>query len=702
MNKSMLIFISGLFLLQGCGTSTAPFDGNTDGDAVGPEGDEDGDTISDEDEGRYAPGGPTDTDGDTVPDYLDQDSDGDGIPDSVEAGDGNAATHPKDSDLDGKPDFQDTDSDGNGIFDGAETTDDTDGDGIPDYADPDNDGDGLPDIYEIGDDASSPVDTDSDGLPDFMDSDSDDDGIRDMDERNQDADEDGIPNYQDSDSDGDTIPDEEEAGDTLLETPPVDTDEDGVPDFLDHDSDSDGLSDEWERENGLDPASADTDGDGATDLIEVGAGTDPLDASSNPKSEGNFVFVMPFEETPIPPQDTLVFTTDLQKADVYFVIDTSGSMSDEVFALRDRLRDFVVPEVLLEIPDVWFGVMRLMDCPWECGDNSLRSLQNLTSDIAAVYSALNSITDWCGGWEPYTLGLYIAASGDGASVAGFPARTCVDPAASIGFPCFRSDSIPIFIMMGDEAFYEGIDYCTPSKSVTDAVAAINSISGKFIGVNSGDSHLDMVSVATGTGSVDILGNPLVFDIPSDGSGLGEQVVQAVSTLANQVPIEISTSRRDDPTDGLCLTDSLERIPCCCTDAGGAAVDCVSLERTTMGPCDPSDLFEPVDATVEFIERIVPNTVGGVADPVNPVIICLGGLATADRNGDGFDDIFTAVLPGDPVCFDIIASINDIVEPLEVPQTFMCEINVVGDEITILSTRKVYFLVPPKPITDIPE
>jgi hypothetical protein len=99
----------------------------------GPGGvDSDGDTLSDDEEGRASN---VDSDGDTLPDYLD------------------------------------TDSDGNGIFDPVEGMGDTDGDGVPDFQDPDNDGDGLPDLQEIGSNPSNPVDSDGDGVPDYMDND---------------------------------------------------------------------------------------------------------------------------------------------------------------------------------------------------------------------------------------------------------------------------------------------------------------------------------------------------------------------------------------------------------------------------------------------------------------------------------------------------------------------------------------------------
>jgi len=194
----------------------------------------------------------------------------------------------------------------------------------------------------------------------------------------------------------------------------------------------------------------------------------------------------------------------------------------------------------------------------------------------------------------------------------------------------------------------------------------------------------------------------VYDIPSNGTGLGDQVVDAVELLANQVPIEVSTGRRDDATDGICFTSGMERTACCCFDDADAPVACHDTARASMGPCAAGDMFEPVDAARSFIEKIVPNAAGGVADPVDPAIVCLGGLATADRDADTVADVFTGILPGTPVCFDIYALQNEAVESIDAPQTFLCEIDVIGDGVTVLSTRKVYFLVPPIPIVDVPE
>jgi hypothetical protein len=106
--------------------------------------DEDGDGISDKDEGRGSAQEPpvgtdVNTDGVDDPDYLDTDSDNDGIPDSVELG----GPAPVDSDSDGTPDYRDTDSDDDGTGDaiefgyGSGPAPDADYDGIPDYRDAD-------------------------------------------------------------------------------------------------------------------------------------------------------------------------------------------------------------------------------------------------------------------------------------------------------------------------------------------------------------------------------------------------------------------------------------------------------------------------------------------------------------------------------------------------------------------------------------
>jgi hypothetical protein len=508
--------------------------------------------------------------------------------------------------------------------------------------------DGTDTLFDPGTDFIPTGDADGDTIDDSLEGRS----------SNRDTDGDGTPDYLDLDSDDDTLPDSEEGL--------TDYDGDHIPSYVDTDSDGDGVPDIDEAAAGTDPYDPDSDDDGATDLIEIVAGTDPLDGTDNPHARGDFIFLVPYNEAPEPDQDTLVFATDIQMADVYFIIDTSASMGGEIANLRDTLSSSIVPEVRDTIPDVWFGVGIFDQCPFRdyCTSSgtpvNIENLQSLSGDASATQTALDSIsgTTCNGANEPYIGSLWLLATGDTSRWPILDPRDCPDPAAPIGYPCFRTGAIPIIVQAGDEHFYNQ-SYragCEEFPLFDEMTAALNDIHAKFIGIGSSDSMWTsngLQDTCVATGSVDIDGNPLAFRISSDGTGLGDQVIEAIQILATQVPMEIGTEAAD-------LDD---------------------------GPDDD------VDATI-FIDRIVPNEVGGVSDPEDPTVVCVGGLETADRDGDTVMDVFTRVLPGTAVCFDIYPLMNTTVPAEEEPRLFSAEIRVIGNGVTVLDTRVVYFLVPP--------
>ena len=491
----------------------------------------------------------------------------------------------------------------------------------------DSDGDTIPDVVEG---ASSARDTDGDGTPDYL----------------------------DLDADGDTLPDEDEGM--------TDPDGDALPSCIDFDSDGDGLRDADEVEAGTAPYDPDSDDDGASDLVETVAGTDPLDVHDNPRIHGDFIFVVPYDEAPEPGQDTLVFETSLQKADVYFLIDTSASMGGEIDNLRDTLTSTIVPRVRDTIPDVWIGAGIFDHCPAlaHCTESGtpvgIRNLQRLDADAELTRAALGTITGiTCNGaYEPYIGSLWLTATGDTSPWPRLDPRDCSGHDEMIGYPCFREGSIPIIVQFGDEGFY-GQSYkndCADFPRYEEMIDALDGIHAQYIGIASGSGMWDsngMQDTCNDTGSVDISGSPLAYRISGDGTGLGDQVIEAIHLLATQVPIDVGTDaadRDDGPEDG-------------------------------------------VDATV-FIDRIVPNTAGGVADPVDPLVVCVGGLETADADGDGVPEKFTGVLPGTAVCFDIFPRMNTSVPPADDPKLLSADVQVLGNDVTVLDTRTVFFLVPP--------
>ncbi len=481
-----------------------------------------------------------------------------------------------------------------------------------------------------------------------------------------DTDGDGTADVADLDSDGDGLLDADEAGDADPSTPPVDTDLDGRPNFQDLDSDGDGLPDADEVTAGTDPLNPDSDGDGVGDLVEVAAGSNPNDATDSPRTRGDFFFLVPYGAPPEPLRDTLVFGTRIQRADVHFMIDTSISMQAYIDTVRTSLTSVVVPGVTAAIPDVAFGVGQFDQCPQSTHTLGVcRGIeQDLTStaDAAAVTAALAGLTADCSGvHEPYAQSMWVWATGDTSRWPSMTPPACA--AGEVGLGCVRAGALPILVMIGDEPYSESHNVaggscsggmcttCQTFPSEAEILSAFAAIRGRVIVLGATGTSREWAPIVTGTGAVGATGAPLIF--PAAGSAtVDAQIVSAITELAASTPLDI-TARARDVDDG----------------AG-----------------------DGVDATV-FIERIEPNTAGGVADPLDPSVICVGGLPTTDTDGDGFADTFPGVTPGVPVCFDILARRNDTVMPTSEPQVFRAQIDVVGDGITVLDTRDVYFLVP---------
>ena len=503
--------------------------------------DDDGDGVPNGIEGKG------DTDEDGTPDYLDTDSDNDGIPDSDETPNGVAV----DTDEDGTPDFQDSDSDGDGIPDSIEGTADFDGDNIPNYRDTDNDNDGINDIIECP--AQPCADGDSDGQADYLDTDSDDDGIPDLYEGTEDTDKDGIPNFLDDDSDGDGILDYDENEENI---PPLDSDEDGKPDYIDNDSDNDGLSDKQEVEFGSDPTLKDSDGDETDDFTEYIFGSDPKDPNSN-IPEDAYYLVLPYGSDP--ETRSLDFSTDIKKVDVLIMVDLSGSMSGEHANLKTGIKDTIIDGVKAQITDSAFGLVKFGTIE----DDVYSMAQYITTDAAAVKSAVDGISTCGGAMEYHNEALYQASTGLGTNETmdcadedswgncesgsiSIPAANCSGQEGSVGGACFRNEALPIMIMASDEAFDEGDagSWTAGTRKTTSiAIDAMNTINAKFIGLDSGGATSDFNTVSDGTGSNDGSGTRFNYTIDADGNGMSSQIVDAVVELTNNIQLEITTKAK---------------------------------------------------------------------------------------------------------------------------------------------------------------
>ena len=508
----------------------------------------------------------------------------------------------------------------------------------------DTDGDGLYDEYETGD-------TDGDGTPDALDIDSDDDGIAD-------AEEAGSP-----------------AGCRARNS-----DDDAFPDFRDNDSDNDGLSDTEERTLYLtDPFNPDSDSDGFTDTAEVATGHNPADPADGIPPDDYYV-VLPYggaEEV-----RDLRFDTNLRKADVFFMLDRTGSMTGEVDALKSSLAS-VVTRMAASISDIGVGVggfagfggpgsggcvtfLGIESCnDGPAGDVPFNLYGVITTDPGQMLSDVSALRADLGGanWASSNEALYQAATGSGI-VPWLGPQTCPsipdEYTPRFGYPCFRPGALPIMVVLTDTAskngpltsgthVYTPTDFTLgPAPATYDAtLGALRGIGARVIGVLSGaevsgptpQEQFDVWARETGT--VDATGAPIVFNISSDGTGLGDSLVEAVRKLAEETPQDLSTTVRD-------------------------------------GADFPAGM-PPVDAGY-FIKAITPfEAYDGAA---------LVGADVIPRDELQFYD----VTPGVQVIFKV-HFLNDFLAPTRSSQIYRATIVVLGNAIAELDQREVVIVVP---------
>ncbi|MBU1238557.1 MSCRAMM family adhesin SdrC [Myxococcota bacterium] len=677
MTRTFFPFLTIAALLVSCTPGGSTSNNSNNGSYAGCV-DTDKDTICDSEEGRSEN---RDTDHDGIPDYLDTDSDGDGINDATEAGDADESTPPVDSDFDGIPDYLDTDSDNNGVSDHDEGVQDFDNDGIPNYADIDNDGDAIADVDEIGGDAYHPQNSDDDAIPDYNDVDSDNDTIGDFFEGRTDSDEDGVPNYRDSDSDNDGIPDQYEGytyGDATAR--PIDSDGDGHFDFMDADSDNDGLADGQEdlNHNGVvdpgesDPRKDDTDDDGVSDLIEMAAGTDPQDGADNPHTRGDFVFIMPYQEDPEPWEDVLNFSTSFQKLDLLYVVDVSGSMSEEILSVNTGLVTMLNeiacapgedPAISNCIPDVETGIMIFGD-----GSNSYRldkaiDNNNLLSDPGNDSLSTQYILpddDENGGSEEPITALRAGITG-----------TCSSDPQRVGRACFRQGALRLMLLITDEDLDEDSMYNSFQPAYDDLV--------------NGEVRL-ILDFGEGAAS----SQNAIYSALSNAQSGGTALVPTLDLSSANIPAcnalggnpfynNRAILQGADSNAGNALT--------CAVQAIGAYLPQDVSSVILNDPANVDALGNPVDVTVDFIDYIEVFMAAGDAQ-------CPAGYNTVDSSGDGRQDRFIQILPGDPVCWKIHVKQNTTVPFATEPQMFMATVEVYGEAGALLDTRDVYFLVAP--------
>jgi hypothetical protein len=543
----------------------------------------------------------------------------------------------------------------------------------------DMDRDGISDAIE-GRDQNR--DTDSDGTPDYLDTDSDDDGYFDQNEARR-----SYPGFADMSTGTPTC---RSPGDNC------DFDQgDVIPNFRDPDSDNDGLTDHEELLARTNPCSADTDADGVTDLIEAAAMSDGRDPISRP-SAGSLYVVLPYHpptEMGMHEMREFTFSTRIRQADVFFLVDNSGSMSGTIANIRTNFSTMIVPMIQATIPDVRFGVGSFVSLPvppdgspGHPGDYNLWVRQSLTADLmgaqrafngmrtidmdapgfaggdgpensneaayeiiagqgnrghendpAALRTVRNALDPMCNGWCPRMV----------------PERDCGadpdNPVGVYGWGCFREGRIPIVVLTSDADWYDGCAAGSPvtpgtpnpSHNCTELVDAFNRRGAFFIGIDVGgtSTYNNSVIVAQRTMTLDGAGMPITFRPGFSGiSSVSANIVGAISEIAGRARQNITTRLQAD------------------TMAEGLATG---------------------HTTIDFIKSIV----------------ALRGEPDAPMGFDRHDaSTFFNVDPSTRVTFGV-DFYNDFQPGGATAKLFRATIEVLGRGDTVVDTRPVYIVVP---------
>ncbi|MBC7172927.1 MAG: VWA domain-containing protein, partial [Polyangiaceae bacterium] len=235
-------------------------------------------------------------------------------------------------------------------------------------------------------------------------------------------------------------------------------------------------------------------------------------------------FEVPLDGGPV--NVDLEVEAEVGRADVVFLVDTTGSMNDEISVIRARLRDRIVPAIRSAIPDSELAVATFADFPvrpyGNAGeDTPFRLMTPRTSDVTLAQAAVDAIRLGNGIDPPESQveALYQLATGEGLSPYVSPSLGC--PAGGLGYACLRSDALPVILLFTDAEMHNGPGGANPYEpsilgvsphTFAEAISALDALGAKVIGFDSGDGagrpHLR--AVALGTGTLDGRGQPLVF------------------------------------------------------------------------------------------------------------------------------------------------------------------------------------------------
>lgn len=427
----------------------------------------------------------------------------------------------------------------------------------------------------------------------------------------------------------------------------------------------------------------DGDGDGVPDDYDLY----PSDSTRDGFTENGGLFAqLPFGASSGP--DSLTFSTALQAADVYFILDHSGSMGTELANVQASLTSGtfngcsggIMGAIRCIIPDAWIGIGSHVDYAYAsyggAADIVWQNWQNLTDDTAAAQAAVNGIPlEYGGDWpESQMQAIYAAVTGNGLSVYQSAGSGC--GADQWGYPCFRDDVIPIIVLITDAVFHNGpdtqYDYSTfenppaqPWVSGNNTIGTLRDlgdITGGWVGANGRTDVLtNNYNLGCSSGAPDAvfrftLTTTQLTRVTTNGSDydtvLGLQRVSDGATWCNddsggrQSTIEVTLT----PGDYYVIVDGWS------TSVGEYRL---SVGQPVSG-WDPPTWTETVNAlTARGVKVITVESSGGNANVVDDAIDLGNATGSVDSSGSPF--VFSIASDGTGISSAIVDAVQDLAD-----------------------------------------
>ena len=302
--------------------------------------------------------------------------------------------------------------------------------------------------------------------------------------------------------------------------------------------------------------------------------------------------------------DKTVHTPEIPPTpDVFLLIDTTGSMQDDIDTVKDKIGEIIAGVSAGGLTDPAFGVGIYEDYPFEewgfapAGDVAYDLVQAITTNTTDVTNAVNSLTLGDGfdvpesGYE----GLYQALTGagrdlpqpDGSAPDGDTADLGeIDAGLDAGF---RPDAAKVIVLLGDAQFHDPGDAPTstqfatgyPGASEADVAAALGDVSLFCL----------IPSALSGGGPGP---GPQCSDLGATNFSVGdssEDIVDAIIAALGEVSVEVTPSATCDDTEVTITFDSLSETVVSGEDA---------LFTETISASLAAPQGETVECTVEFL------------------------------------------------------------------------------------------------------